>query len=787
MTAASGGVGMVGDHAESRFTAGQRFSLLLYVGAYWFTFLWFKTIDVYHDHFFATGGVGLANNALRILFIFYLFWIVYTPGRWLIDRIAGQRGSAANGVAGLALGFMAGTGIWHLTMLALGFLDLYRPWVAMALTLPIVVLSVPNFQASIAELSAATRSLTTPAELDPARTSKAWLLGMPTATATAVVALLLVKGLYPAGGHDYFTHYFHYYQSVLRHHGIWPNEVWYHFYYSKGAGLYFLSMLLTDPLASQLVTFCFFVVSAVALFQLARRISADTDWPWVAVFLYFALYIYAPGIGEFRDNGGWADFEKLHELNTSLVISIFWLLTEAIEASGRQRIAWGTAAASATACAVLINDTIALYLGGTFGLVAIFYLLQKKWGKFLTSTALGAVAGLTLVGVLTINYGVTGLMDDQGILLAWPFANVEKLYVRGTLALAIMAHSARAAQVANSVPLSLATIRLLMLSLRLDLLWPAVAIGMVARAIDVFRGSALRLPTDAASLVLGGGVIVYVAAAIAGGRSEPISFFRYSSFMVPVVLAAVVALYETRAGREKATPLVRQHAIPTLAAACCVWTTWATFPPDRLLPILTNAASFAFGRMSIDQAYTEQTAWPGRLPWAAIYPGARGAYNAVGPNTPIWSFHVHAYCMLPDCRMQYETSFVLSPDPDEVLFGNPEQAREVLKASGHDYFLFSRELSLTDFILRAPLFAPDNIGRYLGIRWTDGTTALLTWAGPDTIPFDADWIASYRKAVEQSQSAKRLPYDALRGVYDELRATPHPWKLFELPWEGKRP
>src|SRR5581483_4281714 len=72
------------------------------------------------------------------------------------------------------------------------------------------------------------------------------------AIAIAVAIFLLVKGLYPGGGHDYYNHYFQFYKRVIDTGSILPNDVWYHFYYSKGAGLYFLGMLLTDPLAPQL-------------------------------------------------------------------------------------------------------------------------------------------------------------------------------------------------------------------------------------------------------------------------------------------------------------------------------------------------------------------------------------------------------------------------------------------------------------------------------------------------------------------------------------------------------
>jgi hypothetical protein len=120
--------------------------------------------------------------------------------------------------------------------------------------------------------------------------------------------------------------------------------------------------------------------------------------------------------------------------------------------------------------------------------------------------------------------------------------------------------------------------------------------------------------------------------------------------------------------------------------------------------------SFAFGKYSIDDAYTHQVSWPGRLPWGAIYSGSWGASKVVGPNVPIWSFHLYTFCMLPDCRIETHTSFILAGALDEVLFGSPERAREVLQASGHNYFLFSKEtsprLGITDFVTRSPFGYP---------------------------------------------------------------------------------
>ena len=207
---------------------------------------------------------------------------------------------------------------------------------------------------------------------------------------------------------------------------------------------------------------------------------------------------------------------------------------------------------------------------------------------------------------------------------------------------------------------------------------------------------------------------------------------------------------------------------------------------------MANAARFADGRFSIDKAYTTQTGWPGRLPWGGIYPGARGAYGVVGPGVPIWSMHVHSYCMLPDCKMESWFSFLMTRDWDRLMFGSPEEGKAVLQKAGLNYFLFSRELApnlkISGGLPMSALFSPENIGKYLGIRWTDGKTVLLTWRGPDTRPFDGAWLRAYRDAVQHQHLVPGQGwYSVMKRIFARLRATPHPWHSFDLPWEGNKP
>src|SRR6266545_4549965 len=753
---------------------------VLWTGVYAGLLFWFHGVDVYHKHFATTGLLVAGHNVFRVLFIVYLFWIVHAVGTWTLRLAAGKTVDDLGVLEGLALGFFTGTGVWHLVMLALGYLNLYTWPVAAAMTLPVVALSYGN-------LFAATQGIRLALEHGAlARNLGGGLnaLLIVALAAAAFAMLLLIKGLYPGGGHDYFTHYHYYYETVIERGGLWPNEVWYHYYYSKGAGLFFLAILLTDPLAPQLVTFCFMAAAALALFLLLRRIAPGTAWPAVGAVLFLALHIFTPGsTSMYRVHGGWGEFEKLHELVAALVIAVLWTSSGALERSGRMRLLWWLAAASSILAAVMIDVTIAVVLGGVFALLTVWNAATWQWAQSLLCVSFGAVAGTGLILTLVLNYVTTGLAHDQGIAVFWNFANVETLSQWGALPDVMFLHRDRMAGAAAAMPIvSFGMARFLIEASRVELLFPLVACGLIAAVAIRLRGLwTFHAPVQAAAIVAV--VLVFLGLIFVAGRGQPISFYRYASFIVAIMIASGVLAWSlaAAAGGTRPSRLAGNKYVASLVLLACL--AFAVRLTGSFLS-LKDAAQFAAGAYSIDNAYGLQFGVLTRAHWTAIYPGARGAYRVVGAGTRIWSFHVHTYCMLPGCRVESFHSFVMTPRWDKVMFGDAEDARQILQSEGHNHFLFTADLPFLDPLPLSPLFHPDNIAKYLGVRWTDGTTTLLTWLGPDTVPLDAAWLATYRRVVENSGTVISYPYADMKAIFARLHATPHPWRTFRLPWQG---
>jgi hypothetical protein len=311
----------------------------------------------------------------------------------------------------------------------------------------------------------------------------------------------------------------------------------------------------------------------------------------------------------------------------------------------------------------------------------------------------------------------------------------------------------------------------------------APAVGQVAR-----RGGESARISDAA-LVLLAALTVFAVLTVVAGRGLSGSYYRFASFIVPVMIVAGIALWTVplRSHTGASLAVVAGHPVtPLVVLLLCAAVIAGKTPRigQNILPLAASALKYAAGVLSIDGAFTHPSSGHSIGPWGGIYPGARGAYAVVGPHVPIWSMHTETYCMLPGCKMRSFPHFLMGRSWDRVMWGTPEEGERALRADGLNYFLFSRGLPIRDPVFFSPLFSPDSISRHLEIRWTDGTSFLLTWPGPETKRLDDDWLAAYRQAVAASP-VREFRNVQMKGVFERLYATPHPWHSVELPWRGQ--
>lgn len=744
---------------------------------------WFGARDVYHRHFFDRGPVVVRYNQMRLLAIPYLAWLVYAPGVALLTVICGRAAPQRLSVMErYLLGFFTGLGTWQLALFTAGLAGLYTRAAAVTAAFAVLILSIPHLQTCLNEAFAGLKRFLTKGNRPglPA-------LAVAGLTVLAVLAFVLIKGLYPAGGHDYYTHYFEFYKAVLARGSILPNDVWYHFYYSKGAGVYFLAMLLLDPLAPQLMCAGFILAGAFGLWVMLRHAAPYGLWAGVAVLLYITLLVFTPGVGQHAANGGWADLEKLHEPASVSLLGVLLLTTgflrrHAAGADRREQAAWALAMWMAAVAAVTFTNLIALFLGGWLVLLAAWLFLRRRRVAALVCFLGACAAGGTLALFLLVNYVLTGMPTDQGVLPLWPYIDIEKLRVWGVLFEIVRLHWAHTGLVANRVPLDLSAVTLVFRSLRLDLLWPLLLPLLVVpwRWLRRRRASESPMPPELACLLLL--LALFCTFTVVFGRAQPISFYRFSSFMFAPTLAACLLLDAWLMPPRVGKAWLAGVLAPLFLAACVFGAAYESYKRGAFANIRINALHFVNGRFSLKDAYQNQQGWPGRMPWGGIYPGAEKVWQQVAPGTRIWSFHVHSYCMLPGCRMESFMSYRFSPEWDRVFYGSPEEAKRILQSEGLDYFFFSSELQLRDPLPLAPLFKPENIGRTLAIQWTDGTSYLLTWPREGATPPDEEFLAAYAKSVSESPEVRSFYWKEFRQVFEGFREQQGPLRTFPMPW-----
>src|ERR1700726_5328690 len=453
-------------------TRAEMLAAAVLLGGFIGVVLWFDRVDFYNKHFFDTGAIVFADNIVRIVFVGILSWLIYAPGAAVVALVAvpGER-AALSPAERAVLGFGVGVGIWHGVMRILGVLGLYCRSVLAGLCLVVLIASSRHFadvavagcRALAARFTALRQRRASPQEVG--------------AILIAVVAawLLLRRGLFPGGSGDYYTHYFYYYLEVLKNHGLAPNDVWYHYYYSKGSGLVFLGMLLTDPEAPALTTFACVIFAAVAIATLAARMAPGSLWPAAGALIYLLFYLLS-----FSDIGG-SEFQKDHEEVAALVTLTAWALCMERCAPPRP---FRVMAASSAIAAAIVTQAVGVLLSVFVGLLCAWSILQRRRREMWAYGAVAAAIAVAVLALFVLSYVQTGLASDQALDLMLRFPDVSRLDRWGVIPQVIAVAWIRDNYLALVPPFGWADFKQLFQFMRLRGLWPFL-IGPIIAAIII--------------------------------------------------------------------------------------------------------------------------------------------------------------------------------------------------------------------------------------------------------------------------------------------------------------
>lgn len=681
---------------------------------------WVHAANVYEAHFFDHGPIITFYQIARILYIPYLTWLQYAVGAYALYWLGGKS-FPLRGMPHFIASFLLGTSVWHVLLLGVGLCGFYYYPVMLVVAGGVMLASLPHLSTLLRRL-AWTRRLTG---------SEIFLGAL---VVFAAVAFIFLKGAYPSGAHDFYNHYFPYYKSVVATGNLGPHESWIHYHYSKGLGLYFMSMLLLDPFAVHLVGASFTFASACIVFDFLRR-RESLMLPLWGVFLYLAMYIYTPGRDIYALNGGWGDLEKTHELTAVLLFAVVWLVRQIVTT----RLNAYVVTLCATMAALSIIGFAAAVLGGLFlALILVYALVRKDRWLARAIFLAGTTTGTSLVLIMIINYIHTGLAQDQMITYIWNWIDWKKVVSLGyTLELYAQMND-HLAHKRGSIPLLLSGPAMLEY-FRFYLLWPLLAIGLLLAV------SARKIPK-------GGMVILFFLltslffALFLGGRAQTSSYFRFSTLNYAPMLVACLLLWDT------AKPRLQKIAIWFCVVAMLPWIFWKD--PHVIVgwyKIARSATAFNTGKYSLRDAVGDMRGRAGRIRWGGIYPAMEVIYAHLPPHTRVWSLHNHSYCLLPACNMQTYFSQVTSKRWYDIALGSVEEGKKIMQEEGLNFIFYSRSVPVTgaaDSLDELAAFykgmSPENINKVFGILWTNGWDYLLTWKAQSVAPLDDNFMDSWR-------------------------------------------
>lgn len=367
---------------------------------------------------FSKESLGFTYSFFRMGVLISMTFATLGAGGWIASKI--ERGfMRAPYAQSQKLVVSLGLGILFYAILGcvIGFVGLLNAPVALAASLPAILASgIWLRAASNATYEASTE--TSQAKLNSYSLLKIFLWVLVSMLLSIIV---LTKGLYPGAlDTDIWEHYFHYYEHVIQTGHIKPNEVWYQFYLSKGAGLFFIFMVMSDFFAPQLVSVIILLLVSIIIFDVTKVVTGDVAWSAAALIVFYAYLLHD------YDSGA---FFKHHFVFLGLLSFVAWCIYNLFSATLISKS--NVAVVTMMACCFYAGFYLPAVSVILCGMLVITILINKSKKNLqiqiqrnITKALLFIIAG----GVISIgvNWAATGLGEIVPVKLFWMFADQER-------------------------------------------------------------------------------------------------------------------------------------------------------------------------------------------------------------------------------------------------------------------------------------------------------------------------------------------------------------------------
>ncbi len=789
----------------------------------------FRVVDVYHRYFFEVNPkVYICYNMARTVFCGYIVLMAFYLGRLLL-KLLRRRGSelSLTPLEYFLTCFWTGAVVLNTGFFLLGYLNTYYYAFAVGLTVIVVGFSgraVGDLLSTFTAAAVRRHSETDIVE----KLLTAMFLGI---ISIEFFIVLTGQGLFPLAEHDYNTHYFPYLLQVIENHGFWPpTDVWYHNFYSKGNGMTFLCMLLTDPLAIQLVHLSFLSMASLTLFALLKRVSVQSFLPFAAVVMFQAVFI---------EQQFWAVLFKDHIMNLCLISASFWMLVLLPEKNDSRDNTWLILTILILAGQVVFDSvSFSIMCGFCFGYSLLLLIAGEKQSCSRVLVCGAGCLGAYLV-VLALNYFTMGMAENTPWRLWWSLADQAR-FSRWFSPYLVIIHEEGSAGNHGGIDLpkfkmlldyslwqrlmKFNSARFLLPSWKWSLSLCGTALflyftnyirstgdtllGFFAHFIKICRfywkkaimflcrqkSSQIKLSSygrDGEQLpnlngpfiigkpscfscylmILTLGVLAVAAILYLFGAGQPISANRYYVFCVFYVVLGATLLWMAVEllcpGGSLRYAAFGLAALAVSGYAVIVALSNASTPSAPARFVSTNPDMV--GKIALGKMSLAQ----GFQKWDALWPPAVEIRNIIGPKTRVRAFHINRYCMAPEAYLESDISFGLKGEWHNIILGPADLAAELLKKQNLNYFLIDTEFPFFDLFIYSDLFQPQNISRFFCIAWHSGSVYLLTWRDQPTCRTEiltTDFIERFQRNIDYSEKVShnlRELYGRMKYIYEK--------------------
>lgn len=726
---------------------------------YFSLYAWFRSYDVWDITENVPSFIMLCWSVFRVLFLVCMAIIFLTLGNISLRWFKSIHDLSA--IEMMICYFFVGSSVFRIAMFIFGLQGFYRPIYVFVFSLLLLMISPFAFN-----IFSTFRRAPEVIQRNIAETiicSGLWIL-----VAGVLTIVYFAHCQYSFDG-DYLTHYGPYYNSVIHNGSLALNEVWYQYFYSKGAGLFYFSMLMTDQVGPLLVSFLFFIFTMLVIYAVIKRASTNSLWAIATViFLLGAMAWPLEGF-----------FIKHHCETAATMLSVVCAAV-LMFSSEKNRLFFLFIATVSQASIFVLSIQAGCYSFVFIGLCACVAGCQKKYNLFLKYNFVLGVGGIVVIFLMLYNYSVTGLYEITPFRLFLQFWDQEifsKTYSPylmfylsegsspdlGTIGVTGINHNLSSYytlfRVNNIWSPTLGFIlfsacvfyciysqRRFFKKLGKTILQMA-QVGFFGISIskpvsklktDFFSSIYEWVNNTIQSVPLGVNEAVVI-------RRNMLNWLAPSSIAMIILVAAVYFLVRQPISILRASEFVSIYIIVLFFALIIAFTTHISQPTLfrvtwLLIPIILSIVSFS--NTIEDSRRHQKVTTPlkfalGKLATNEIGP-ALPRYNKesaeirflTGKKERILSLNLDAklgllYLMYPGVAT--EVSYSLGGKWHEVVFGKPALAKKTLQDIGVNYFLVDLKSPMFGAIPFSPLFSGESLTKNFRVIWRSGSRYLLTW------------------------------------------------------------